>query len=293
MSERIEFYKNRSIGDRFSVAVDFLKQNWKVLFKNILIGGLPLSFILGFLLASQLGAISDSGIAGLVFHTILFYLFTLLSVIYMYAMTGSVLLHYERNLLTQTTGWSDLKNTFFQLSGKTILITIIIYTPLLLILGGVIALTALLASAGAGSTGTIFLLILFILLIIGGMIALSPSFIMLYFPAYFSGKGILQSIKISFFLGFKNWGSLFVAILLAGIILAVISIVFGMPFQIISIFSIGKISIISYIFATLSAIGSIITYPIMVVIFAFQYFSIVEKEEGISLQAQIEDFENL
>ena len=56
MSERIEFYKNRSIGERFSVAIDFLKQNWKALYKNILIGGLPLAIIMGYFWGQQINA---------------------------------------------------------------------------------------------------------------------------------------------------------------------------------------------------------------------------------------------
>ena len=54
-----------------------------------------------------------------------------------------------------------------------------------------------------------------------------------------------------------------------------------------------EVNIISYILATLSAIGTLLAYPIMIVLFAFQYFSIVEKEEGVSLQSKMDEFENL
>ena len=94
-------------------------------------------------------------------------------------------------------------------------------------------------------------------------------------------------------MGFRNWGSLFVAIILTGIIFMVAYMVFNLPLQVITLFSQGNITLVSYIFATLSAIGTMIFTPITVVIFAFQYFSIVEKEEGISLQSQLNEFENL
>ena len=296
MTERIEFYKNRSIGERLSAAIDFLKQNWKVLYKNILTGGLPLAAILGFCLASQLGAVSAFGTFGVFLFMFLSFFLSYLSMIYMYSMTGAVLLHYERNQLTKTTGWSDLNDSFFRLAGKTFLISLIVFIPAIAIIAIIVAVFALFAATfggGAASFGIVIAIVLFFLLLLGVIFTFTPSLVMLYFPAYFSGKAILQSIKISFSLGFKNWGSLFVSVLLTGIILTVVSIIFSTPFQVITMFSPGNITVISYILATLSAIGSMIATPIMVVIFAFQYFSIVEKEEGVSLQSQIEQFENL
>jgi len=36
-----------------------------------------------------------------------------------------------------------------------------------------------------------------------------------------------------------------------------------------------------------------LTYPIMFIFIAFQYFSIMEKEQGVSLQSKVSEFENL
>jgi len=298
MSKRIEFYKNRDIGGRLSAAIDFLKENWKILYKNVLIGGLPLAAILGFSLASQSGAVSTFGAPGAFLFMFLSFFLSYLSMIYMYSMTGAVLLHYERNRLTETTGWSDLKDDFFRLAKKTTQISLIVFVPVIIIIAIIVAVFVLLiTSTNGGSNASAFIsvmvLMLFIFLFLGVFIAIAPSFVMLYFPAYFSGKEILQSIKISFTLGFKNWGSLFVSILLVGIILGIISVMFNLPFQLLLLFSPGEITVVSYILATLSAIGSLIATPITVIIFAFQYFSIVEKEEGISLQSKIDEFENL
>ena len=302
MTNRIEFYKNRNIGERFSVAFDFLKQNWKVLYKNILIGGLPLAIIMGFLLTRQNSMQYTAIPFGFILPSLLSLLMSFLTVVYMYSMTASILLHYDRNQLTETTGWDDLKETFFRFTGKTSLITLLLFIPLLIIIGIIGAIFYISFSSSwdfysDANMGIVGLQVLFIILIsflfIGAIIAFAPSFTILYFPALFSGKGILQSIKMSFVLGFKNWGSLFVAILLYGILMIIVYVIFSAPFQVITVFSGGNLSIISFIFATFSTIGNILTYPIMVLIFAFQYFSIVEKEEGISLKSQLDEFENL
>ena len=295
MSDKIEFYKSRSIGERVSVAIDFLKQNWKALYKNILIGGIPLAIIMGYFMAQQTNMQKISDLSNFFLFYSLLLIVSFVSFIYVYSMSGSVLLHYEQNQLTETTGWNDLKDNFFKLVEKTTLISLIIYIPIIVATAIVAAIFVMSAAASSsnGMAGSILLLILFIIVLLGGFIAVAPSFIMVYFPAYFSGKTNMESIKIAFSLGFKNWGSLFVAIILTGIVIFVASMVFSLPFQITSLFTLGKVNIISYILATFSAIGTILMSPIMFVIFAFQYFSIVEKEEGVSLQSQMKDFENL
>ena len=295
MSERIEFFKNRSIGERLSVAIDFLKQNWKALYKNILIGGLPLAIIMGYFLAQQINAQMLSDMHTFFLHYIFFVLISFTTFIYLYAMSGAVLFHYGRNQLTETTGWNDLKDTFFRFAGKTVLITFMVYIPILLIVAGIAAIFSFSVgfTTGSANVGPIILMILLIFLLLVVFIALTPSFTILYFPAYFSGKTNMESIKIAFSLGFKNWGSLFVAILLTGIVFYIFYMLFSVPLIIVSIFSMGHVTFISYILAILSATGMVGAYPIMFIIFAFQYFSIVEKEEGVSLQSRMDEFENL
>lgn len=298
MSNRIEFYKNRSIGERLSVALDFMKQNWKVLYKNILPGGLPLAIVMGYFLTQQLIGV-ETVLSTEVFRFFLFYalfmLVAFMNFVYLYSMTGAVLFLCERNRLTPSTGWNDLKDKFFRFAGETFLITLIVTVFIIVITGiagGIIGFS--IAAFAASNSGSLFLFSLFFILLMGAFIAFAPSFTILYFPAYFSGKTSIESIKIAFSLGFKNWGSLFTAILITGIVFAIVYLVFSMPFQMMMLFTMGQqASIISYILAVLSAVGTMVAYPIMIVIFAFQYFSIVEEEEGVSLQSQMSEFENL
>jgi len=301
MSSRIEFYKSRSIGDRFSVAFDFLKQNWKPLYKNVLIGGLPLAIAMGYLITQvsgsrTIGSLSPIDLPHFIFFYVLLLLVSFVNSIYLYSMSASVLHWYERNRLTEATGWNELKDTFFRFAGKTTVITILVIIPFILlfaIFAFILGFVSSFSISGMQHGGFFVLIALFILFFLGIIIAIAPSLTMQYFPAYFSGKTSIESIKIAFVLGFKNWGSLFVAIILTIIVLIIFSFVFSLPYQVVSLFSMGRVTIFSYIFAILSAIGTMLIYPIIVVIFAFQYFSIVEKDEGVSLQSQLNDFENL
>jgi hypothetical protein len=134
----------------------------------------------------------------------------------------------------------------------------------------------------------LFLLILFVV-----VIAVLPAMAILYLPAYFSDITAWESIKVSFKLGFKNWGSLFVSMILVGFIYSAVSMLFSIPYQVVSLINPGQINFLTFILSAISIFGTLLTFPIMIVIFAFQYFSITEKEDGISLQSKVNEFENL
>ena len=295
MSEHIEFYKNRSIGERFSVAIYFLKQNWKVLYKNILLGGLPLAIILAIIMSLQPTARLNTvpELSNSLFYLPFQFFFTFANIVYLYSMTSALLLHYNKNKFSETTGWDDLKDTFFNLSGKTILISLVVLIPITIIVVIIGAFIAVFFSTGIVSAGAAVFPVILIILLFAVLLIIAPIYCLLYFPAYFSEKGIIESIIISFKLGFKNWASLFVAVILTSVLYFVIHSIFSAPFEFIKLFLSGNNSILKFVFANLSTVGTLLLYPVMIIVYAFQYFSIVEKEEGISLRAQIEDFENM
>jgi hypothetical protein len=285
--EKIEFYKNRTIGERFSAAADFLKQTWKVLLINLSIVGIPLAIILGYSMQhSRELTYSDFGN----FSTLLtqngwYYLATFVTYVILYAITGAIMIQYEKGELHSDTRWRDLSSTVFSIIGKTLKISLILFLFLALI---------------AFLFGFIFsalnflgiLLFLLFLLILAAIFLLLPFFTILYYPAYFKGASSWQSIKIAFTLGLRNWGSIFVAIILCSILLFIVSAIFVVPYTLITLLP-GKPGLISFIFAIVSSLGTIITTPVCFVIFAFQYFSITEKEEGVSLHSHIDEFDNL
>lgn len=282
MLNRIEFYKNRSIGERFSVSIDFLKQNWKALYKNILIGGLPLAIILGYITPHYSGALQYITSSVFFLSSTSFFLFSFLFNVYMYAMTGAFLRRYEQGEVTEQSGWNDF-GLFFRLAGKAFFISLLVFLPVVLYV----------LFAGFFIFSLIPLAVLLLFLLLGFLIAFLPALTLIYFPAFFSGKSNWDSIKIAFNLGFKNWGSLFVSLILAGIVFFVINMIFSLPYQILVFLSPDYASPLMYVFSIVSQIASLLTTPVLILIFAFQYFSITEKEEGISLQAQVSEFENL
>jgi hypothetical protein len=145
---------------------------------------------------------------------------------------------------------------------------------------------------------------LFIFLVIIAVFIVIPSLSIIYYPAYFQQASTFESIKKGFSLGFKNWGSTFGTLFIAGLLSGVVSVILQMPlqgyimFQSISTLnnssvSIGNNGVLVYALSLLSSLSSVITLPFIFIFLAFQYFSITEKEEGTSLQSKIDEFENL
>jgi len=293
--ERIEFYKDRTLSERFSASIDFLKQNWKVLYKNVLIGALPLAIIGGYfsqyyMKASFAGLYSGGTLANPL-YILIYFLAAINLGIYLSAMPGAILKRYDEGKLTPSTSWGDLSGAMFSLSGKTFALGLIITVVIVIFAAAFVVVFSFLADGSKG--GAFFAGLLAVVVLIPVLFAFLPSLALTFYPAYFSQASIWESIKIAFGMGFRNWGSLIVTLLLAGIAMYIIMIIFSIP-NIIAVFiSPGEVTFLTFIAAFITMLGNILTYPIMFIFIAFQYFSIVEKEQGVSLQSKVSEFENL
>jgi hypothetical protein len=287
--KKILFYRNRSIGERLSVTADFLKQNWKVLLKLVLITAVPLALITGYSMAyySQwYFTLFTGNYATMPPQVILFFVMQIISSWIMFALSGAIMIKYERGELNPQTKWNELRAIFFPLIGKSVQIWLYLFGCTLLL-----ALLFILLLSFLGSAGVVLSVILGILLLLG-IFAISPSLLLVFYPAYFHNVNAWDSIKIAFSLGFKDWGSIFVAIIIAIVMTGIVSVIFSLPYQVLTMFT-HKITVFNFILASISALGNLLVSVFLFIYMAFQYFSIAEKEEGISLQSQIDEFENL
>ena len=296
--DKIEFYKNRSLGERFSASAEFIRQNWTVMYKIILIVAIPLALLQGYYqqnyMSAYLGNISrilsggDAATMNHLFSNSGIWIYLLVSILFMItlsAMSGAILSRYEEGLLGKETTLNDLGNQILTNMGK---LFAVVCAVILMGIVAVIILAMILVLFSKISTFLTFL-IAFI-----AIIAIIPPLYLVRFAALFQKASTMESVKKGLQLGFKNWGSTFVMMLIIGIASYVISLIFGLPYAIWNIFNIGSSpGIVSYILSGISSLGTAFVTPLTFVFFAFQYFSIVEKTEGISFQSKIEEFDHL
>jgi hypothetical protein len=305
--EKIEFYKNRTIGERFSAAGDFVRQNWKVLLKNIAYVGVPLALLQGYFMQNYMqGVFSNINLtnpynpyANLNLVAYMFtMLFSILLYLFLFSMTGAILNKYVKGSLTENTGWPDLKDKLFSFAGKLFLQGILLFLIILaisIVVAIVVAIVAfILSSFATGSFGGTGILIALLFILIFGAVFLFISFLsLLPFPIFFENTSAWQGIKKSFKLGFRYWGSTFLTILLGSLLAGVVSYILAMPYVLYSIFNMGSDGFIGHVLAMLTSLVIVIVYPVYIIFVGFQYTSIVEKEEGISLQEKVDEFDNL
>ena len=284
--EKIEFYKNRSLSERFSAAAEFIRQNWKMMYKIVLIPAIPLVLLQGYFTQNYLSLMKNVGrlesTHGLLGGVGMYLLVFMALMIILYAVSGAIMSRYEAGLLTKETRWKDLSSKIRANLGKVFLIsfiTLMIVIFVSFIIGGLVVVSA--------STALITMLLFIVVLF-----AIIPALALIYYPALFQGASVWKSVKKGFRFGFKSWGTTFLTILIIGVATVVISYLFQLPYIIWTIFA-SHSGIVSYLLATLSTCGFVFVTPLTFVFLAFQYFSVVEKEEGISLQAKIEEFDNL
>ncbi|GHT40566.1 hypothetical protein FACS189437_06330 [Bacteroidia bacterium] len=301
--EKIEFYKNRTIGERFSAAGDFIRQNWKVLLKNIVYIGVPIALIFGYFLQNYMQGIfsminlagvtgSYDTLSGILIPVLGIMLSSILLYLFLFSITGAILNKYVKGSLTEDAGWADLKNTVFSFAGKLFVQGFILF--LIIVAIGIVF--AIIISIGAALDSSIFtgiVTFLLIILLYGAIFAFYPFFALLPYPIFFENASAWQAIKKSFKLGFRYWGSTFLTMFLGGLLTGIVSYILMMPYIIYTILNIGTTGFLGYVLAMLTSLVFVVVYPVFVVFVGLQYTSIVEREEGVSLQDKVAEFDNL
>jgi hypothetical protein len=288
--KKMEFYQSRNIGERLSATTDFLKQIWKVLLRNGLIIATPLALITGYTMPYYYQwyfSLISGDYSNFPPQIILFCVVSFVSSLSMYALPGAIMILYKEGQLSTGSGWNELNKIFFSLFWKSVRISLLLFGIILLV-----AFSLGFFFSFLGLTNIVLTVVLGMLFILS-FLAFLPSLLLVFYPAYFKGVNTWNSIKTAFYLGFKDWGSIFVALIICIVISYVVIIIFGMPYQILTMVTKGEINTLGFILASLSSLGNLLIAPFIFIYLAFQYFSITESEEGISMQTQIDEFDNL
>lgn len=299
----IELFKERSLGERFSVAFAFMKQNGKIIVKNLAYFGIPLSLFMSFFMDRYLVNVTVHAALGTPMGSFTWpyigaVLFAALQSIFVMGVTGAIMQFYTQGRLTATTGWRDLSSLAMPVMGKLFLQNLIVG----LVYGGLMVILAIISAfflpeMQAGSRLMIGLFAGFFLLFMLGLFALIPSLVLMSFPIIVENKGVWESIKKGFRLGFKYWGSTFVTVFLGGLLFGLAYSILLTPYMIClfagSTMSITIPAFVTFLLMAIPSLFMLIALPVFTVLVGVQYTTVVEKEEGISMGQQIDTFDNL
>jgi hypothetical protein len=309
---KIKFYKVRNFSEKMSVAFDFLRENWKSLLKFSFYLILPICLFQSFALNSSMKYLytmgydigaggSTADIISVVLNYVLYMLFILFGTSVLNAMVYSLMSAYEQRenrlatITLQELKPSLVKNTVKLLRALLLFACFIILASLLLF--GLLMIFA----------SFIPLFVILILALMAGVVFLIVP-LSLFMPVYlFEDISFSEALKKAFNYGFSYWGGTFAIVFVFGFLANMISGVTMMPWYIMLILgqllsidapgaginaSIGY-QFVSYLLGIIQSYGLYLSYMLTAVGIAFQYFHLREKKEGVTVDANIQNFDML
>lgn len=294
--KKIQFYKERSFSEKISATINFLNQNLRYVWRYLLYATVPTGMVTGLLLNwfyywGVTGNISAS--YGVLFLALLVVAYVGYS--YLFGLIFSIMqLYNDRENGLEGITYADLK-PYMKDNVKRMhiyLLGLILY---------VIAMVL------------VFIIPIVLFKAIGGIISLGLLFIglvvyQLVLPVYLNENiSYLDAIPRGIRLAWNTFGGVLLLMFVVGIIVQVISTIFGLPWYIFygikvlflshpssdSIATAPWFSILTYVFGMIMSIGNFASSIIMVIAMNYQYSNAAEQEDSFSIDEEIDDFDQL
>ena len=300
---KIEFYKRRTFSEKVSATFDFVRENWRTVFKYVTYFVLPLcllqavndSFMGGYVegIVNTMGGETDlppglgmmgAGYAGIIFCT-------LVGDVLVSGLTATLMMLYnERRDRLQGIEYNDLKPRVWRNVGRMALVMLVSVLFSVGAIGVIIVLTMLSPYS-------------LIVTLPAGIALLIPF--TLVSPVYaYERVGIWQAVAKGYRLGFASWWGVLGFIILLSIIVNIITSVAGIPFYILMMVKMvlgmdgnapasPLLTIGNYLSSAFLFYFSYIAMALMFIGLSYLYSHMAEKVDGVTVDQGIEEFETL
>lgn len=303
--ERIELFKRRSFGDKLNATFDFVRENWRPLFKYITYLLLPVSLVAAFGMQglssfyfnAVLGSLSETAgeafVESELFSMGIQFLLFIVAFGFMGILEGSIVyalmkLYSESPHGLEGITFADVKPLLKRNIGRMVLMVTVFLFVYMLAVGAMVGLAVL-------SPVT---LVITIPALIVSILPLS-----LWTPAYLlEDLSLWSSLAKALRLGFATWGGILGITIVIGILVNIASTVVQLPFFIVAIvkgflFTSDDggptvwIDFLSYLSSILMLYGSMLMSSLSLIALAYQYGHACDKVDGVSIDFDIEHFD--
>ena len=312
--QKIELYKERVFGDKFSATFDFVKENWRVILRFMaylvlpvcLLQSLGMESIFGtaFMTTAAGGDIGDAQVIRLLVSYAVYIVCVMLGTLFITAVIyGLMRLYDDRpNRLSGLT-MREFRPLLWRLVKRS-LVLILAMIPLVLLVGIVVGVVVVGVFAIDLFAGTLLLFPIYF-----GIIAVSLP-LMLAMPMYLMNDNetaygaIFKGLRY----GFKTWGGLFGIIFVVGMIGYVVATVVMMPYMVVLVIkgvmatsdepstgfmaTVG-LSALTYVLGIIQAFGMYLAYALNYIAVGYHYGHVMEKFEGVSVARGVDNFETM
>lgn len=307
---KIAFYQHRSFSDKMNASFDFIKENWKSILKYSTYMILPICLLQALSFNKVMGAALNNEIMGVYLeadpfgpemmsfwanYSLLFFFLSIGGLIMGSVTCGLIKTYNDRPNGLQDVTFSELWPLFLNNFGRLILLMLVGFA-LMILVWIVIALLGYYISEVIVMLAVILMLVLIVPLA-------------LWTPIYlYERASIFNALAKSFRLGFATWGGIFAVLFVMGIIAYILQGVVAMPWAISMVvnqlFTLSEFggngadpsvatSFMNYIFAVLASYGAYLSMILVIVGISYQYSHANEKLSHISVESDIENFEQL
>lgn len=308
----IPLYKVRSFGEKISDTFSFISENFRTLLKYITYFFLPLCLFqaLAFngLLGDYFSAVSQimgkggdvgndmpfSSMSSLIAYALASVIFYTVGSALLFSLLYTLMRLYEQRD-------NRLRDVLFNEMWP--LMTRNMKRAVVLILSGILLGVVLIAIVVLMALVTPVLAVVGYILV---LVVLLPC--SLAAPVYlFEELNVIDAFVKAFRLGFKTWGGIFGVMIVLTLIASVLQMITMLPWEFAMIFkgffslqnaeegftsSVGY-SFLTYILGVIQCFGAYLTYTILFVGIAYQYGHACEKIDHVTVQDDIDHFENL
>lgn len=306
---KVAMYAKRSFGDKMNASFDFIKENWKPLFKFTTYLILPLCLIqalsLNGLMNGSMSAVLSGAQSGnanpFAEYGVMFWANYGLSILCY--MVGSILLtsliyslimtYNNRDERLEGITLSALKPLLFTNMGKMLKLTLLAILLMILVMAAIVLLAYL----------SLFTLVFTFPLLIACLVPVA-----LFTPIYlFENIGLMDALKKTFRLGFATWGGILAISLVMGFIGGILQGIAMLPWYIGTIVKYffamsdsGSVVTVSpvynfflYLMGILQTFGAYIGSIFTIIGLAYQYGHASEVVDSVSVEDDIDNFDKL
>lgn len=304
---KIALYVKRSFGDKLTATFSFVNENWKVLLKYCTYFILPLCLIQGLSMNSfmqgYMGVVASVGNGVNAYDDLLYTLGLSYGVLILLSMIGGLMLtslvyslvklYNDREERLAGVTFADLKPLFFG-NAKRLFIAWLFLTAIAFAVVIVMALLIVI------TPWTMLLTIPFLIACIFPL-TLLPSIYL------FEKIGIWQAFLKSIRLGFATWGGIFGVTFVTGFIANVVQGVLSLPYMIVLVISVALTTngmqtemttsvgfgFMNYLFAVLMTFGIYLSMIFTLLGIVYQYGHACEVMDSVSVEEDINRFDQL
>lgn len=304
---KIPLYQERTFGEKFSATFDFIKENWRLWLKGSVYLLLPLSLVQAFTLNSFMGSFMDAfegsyygggtGLLKTVFSYVGFIIFLIAGTILMASFLYAMMQEYqERDSRLKDVSLHDLKPRIVKNFKRSLLMSLFVSVAVVIVFG--------LFMSFAIATGVFGL----ILLVYAALLAVAVP-LCLTMPVYIfePEQRLWPAFVRGLSLGWETWGGTALLMLVMSFIVNFIQSVFMMPWFVAEIFKFvfiqenvdsaivnsGLYSFLVYLLGVVQSFGTYLASTVTVVAIAYQYGHAAELRDGLSVNSDIEKFEQM